>query len=48
MLAIARVKCDASHTKRRAWTLQAGYTNVVHLKGGISTWRFTKNPTEKS
>mmetsp|Transcript_16381 Transcript_16381/g.49101 ORF Transcript_16381/g.49101 Transcript_16381/m.49101 type:complete len:271 (-) Transcript_16381:272-1084(-) len=27
--------------------MQAGYTNVVHLDGGISTWRFKKNPTEK-
>lgn len=28
--------------------MEAGYTNVLHLNGGMSTWRHEKNPTIKS
>ncbi|KAL4458437.1 hypothetical protein ABPG75_013302 [Micractinium tetrahymenae] len=28
--------------------MQAGYTNVVHLKGGLSNWRYNGYPTESS
>lgn len=28
--------------------MQAGYSNVVHLKGGLSSWRFNGYPTESS
>ncbi len=28
--------------------MQAGWSNVVHLKGGLSSWRFNGYPTEAS
>ncbi|KAI7840270.1 hypothetical protein COHA_006052 [Chlorella ohadii] len=28
--------------------MQAGYTNVIHLKGGLSSWRYNGYPTEGS
>ncbi|PRW59516.1 rhodanese-like domain-containing chloroplastic [Chlorella sorokiniana] len=28
--------------------MQAGYTNVIHLKGGLSSWRYNGYPTEAS
>lgn len=28
--------------------MEAGYTNVLHLDGGLGTWRHQKNPTIKS
>jgi rhodanese-related sulfurtransferase len=27
--------------------IQAGFTNIVHLEGGLSRWRYEGNPTEK-
>ena len=29
-------------------SLQAGFTNIVHLEGGISRWRYEGNTTEPS
>ena len=37
-----------SHKASALVALQAGFTNIVHLEGGLSRWRYEGNSTEKS
>lgn len=38
---------DDAHVDEACWfMLQAGFTNVLHLEGGLSQWRYDGYPVE--